>query len=71
MNKSTKDIFMYVLGGVVVISFIVITVLLLSKPEFKDSLNLVIGTWLTAFGTVIGYFFGSSKGSHEKDEKAK
>jgi len=65
---KVKEIFMYALGIVVTLSFIGITVLLIFRPELKDSLNLVIGTWLTAFGTVIGYFFGSSKGSSEKNE---
>ena len=65
---KTREIFMYVLGGIVVISFIAITILLIFRPEFKDSLNLVIGAWLTAFGTVVGYFFGSSKGSSDKND---
>ena len=63
-----KDIFMYVLGGIVVFSFVAITVLLIFRPELKDSLNLVIGAWLTAFGTVVGYFYGSSKGSADKND---
>jgi len=65
---KVKDVFMYVLGAIVVLSFIAITILLIVNPTLRDSLHLVIGAWLTAFGTVVGYFFGSSKGSAEKND---
>ena len=37
-------------------------------PRAKKVLELSVGSLLMAFGTVIGYFFGSSKGSSEKND---
>jgi len=67
-NMKIKDIFMYALGALIVIGFFAIVVMLIMRPELKDSLNLVIGALIGAFGTVVGYFYGSSKGSAEKNE---
>jgi len=40
--------------------------MLTSKDQ--QTINLVIGALLGAFGTVVGYFYGSSKGSADKNE---
>lgn len=69
--KNGKDIFQYVLGGLVVLGFFTLLYLLISKsvPEpNKDLLNLVVGALIGSFATVVGYFFGSSSGSAKKDE---
>lgn len=66
-----KDIFQYLLGGLIVAGFFTLLYLLVSKtvPEInKDLLNLVVGALIGSFATVVGYFFGSSKGSAEKTE---
>ena len=66
-----KDIFQYVLGALIVAGFFTLLYLLVSKtvPEInKDLLNLVVGALIGSFATVVGYFFGSSKGSAEKTE---
>jgi hypothetical protein len=34
----------------------------------KDLLNLVVGALIGSFASVVGYFFGSSAGSAQKDE---
>jgi len=65
---KAKDIFFYVLGTVIVIGFFVVLIVLIKTDKFPDSLNMAIGALLAAFGTVVGYFFGSSKGSAEKSE---
>jgi hypothetical protein len=69
--KDIKDTYQYVLGALVVAGFFVLLYLLLrgEVPEGnKDLLNLVVGALIGSFATVVGYFFGSSKGSSEKNE---
>lgn len=69
VDKKTKDIYMYVMGAVIVISILVLLGMLIIyriPPENKDLLNIVIGAMLAGFTTVIGYFFGSSLGSADK-----
>jgi drug/metabolite transporter (DMT)-like permease len=66
-----KDLFQYILGGLIVAGFFILLYLLVSAevPEVnKDLLNLVVGALIGSFATVVGYFYGSSKGSSDKDE---
>jgi hypothetical protein len=66
-----KDIFQYSLGGLIVIGFFLLLYLLITAEvpsTNKDLLNLVVGALIGSFATVVGYFYGSSKGSSEKDE---
>ncbi len=66
-----KDIFQYILGALIVIGFFVLLYLLISAevPERnKDLLNLIVGALIGSFATVVGYFYGSSKGSADKNE---
>ena len=63
-----KDVFFYSLGALVVIGFFTTLVVLIIKGADKDTQNLLIGALIAAFSTVVGYFYGSSKGSQEKDE---
>ena len=68
---KTKTIYQYALGALIVIGFFALLYLLTQKPvpaENKDSLNLVIGSLLGAFSLIVGYFYGSSLGSSEKNE---
>ena len=37
----------------------------------KDVFNVVLGALVTAFTTVVAYYFGSSLGSSKKDEALK
>jgi len=69
--NTAKDVFQYVLGALIVIGFFVlmITLVFASVPEQnKDLLNLVVGALIGSFATIVGYFFGSSKGSAEKTQ---
>lgn len=68
MKKDTKEKYMYSLGALVVIGFFAIIGIMLFLGTFKDSLNILVGTLSAAFGSIIGYFFGSSKSSAEKTE---
>jgi len=71
MKKDVKDTFQYILGGVIVTGFFLLLYLLIKQevPEKNtDVLNLVIGALIGSFSTIVGYFYGSSKGSSEKTE---
>ena len=68
---KTKDLFMYILGGLIVAGFFALIGMLIFKEvpvDNKDLLNIAIGSLLAAFSTVVAYFYGSSKGSSEKNE---
>ena len=64
---KTKDFFFYGLGALIVIGFFATLIYLIYSGKYPESVNLVIGALLGAFGTVVGYFYGSSKGSSDKD----
>lgn len=69
--KSLKDYFQFGLGFIIVGGFFALLYLLVSKEvpsQNSDVLNLVIGALIGSFSTIVGYFFGSSKGSSEKTE---
>ena len=72
--KNFKDAAMYVLGAFIVLGFFGLLGLLIYNgvPEQNtDLLNIGIGSLLAAFATVVGYFYGSSKGSSDKNELIK
>ena len=71
---KAREIFMYVLGGLIVIGIFALLGMLIfvAMPEQnKDLLNIVIGTLVAAFVSVVGYFYGSSKGSADKTDMLK
>lgn len=65
---KAKEIFMYVLGALITVGFFATLFYLIYSGTFVETINLVVGTLITAFGTVVGYFYGSSKGSADKTE---
>lgn len=61
---------MYVLAGVIVIGFFVVIGLLLAvsiPAGSKEIFLMLIGVLGAKFGDIVNYFFGSSKGSADKD----
>jgi len=69
-----RTIFQYVLGGLIVVGFFVLMAMLVytSVPDQnKDLLNLVVGALIGSFATVVGYFYGSSLGSSDKNDLLK
>ena len=69
-----KSLFQYILGGSIVIGFFLLLYFLIFSgvPEGnKDLLNLVVGALIGSFATVVGYFYGSSMGSADKNELLK
>lgn len=70
-SKRLKDIYQYILATLIIIGFFWLLFLLVHsevKIENKDLLNLVVGALISSFATIVGYFFGSSKGSQEKSD---
>ena len=68
---KNKEIFQYVLGGLIVAGFFALLILLVLSAvptENKDLLNLVVGTLIGSFSSIVSYFFGSSLGSSKKDQ---
>ena len=71
MNEKLKEILMYVLGGLVVVGFFVLLYLMLYwgvPAENRDLFNILAGALVGSFTTVVGYFYGSSKGSADKSQ---
>ena len=69
---DTKKIARYILGGLIVLGFFFILFLLLyrSIPEGNNEmLYLAVGSLIASFGTVVGFYYGSSESSQNKDEK--
>ena len=66
-----KDIYMYILGSVVVLGVLGITVYLIATGKYESTIQLLVGCLISAFSTVVGYFYGSSKSSSDKNEMIK
>lgn len=69
--KQTREIAMYILGGLIVAGFFVLLYILLFQDvpeENKDILQIAVGALIGAFTGVVGYFYGSSVGSKDKTE---
>lgn len=74
MRSKTKDVYMYGLGAIIVLSLLVICVLLIFHAvpaESEQALNIALGALIAGAMSVITYFFGSSKGSADKTEMMK
>jgi len=72
MNKKVKDIFMYALAGLIMLLLFLFVVVLIFRPipvENKELLYLATGLVLGWGTSIIGYFFGSSKGSADKTDQ--
>jgi len=68
---KAKEVFMYALGALITIGFFLTLIFVLTKeiPEQNmDTANQTLGALLVAFAMVVGYFYGSSKGSSDKNE---
>lgn len=65
-----------IIGGTVIIAFVVTVQCLIWFPPKADAAMLqalvqMIGSLGTLAGTIVGFYFGSSQGSREKDETIK
>ena len=71
MGDKGKELYMYILGALVVIAAFAVVVIMLFVPVPSTSNNAVmlgLGTLLSLAVSVVGYFFGSSKSSADKNE---
>ena len=72
MNKELwKQIYQYVLGAVAVGLVALALVLLVTTPipeANKDVVMVLVGVLASGFTMVLGYFYGSSKGSADKND---
>lgn len=71
---KARNIFQYILGAVIVVGFFVLLYLLLvtGVPESnKELLNITVGALIGSFTSIVGYFYGSSLGSADKNELLK
>jgi len=62
---------MYILGGLIAVCFFIITAFLIFEqiPESNEKIiYMLIGALVGSFGTIVNYFYGSSKSSAEKTE---
>jgi dolichol kinase len=64
---------LYILAWVVVGGFFLLTGLMMLIPELDGRsnnamVNIMFGGLVSGFATVLGYFFGSSKGSTDKTQ---
>jgi len=66
--KQVKEIYMYALGALIALGFFVVMIYLIHSGKYDNAVMLIIGALIGAFSTVVGYFFGSSKGSADKTE---
>jgi uncharacterized membrane protein len=69
--KKVKEVYMYALGALIALGLFVIIYFLIkiaAPIENKDALLILLGVIAASFNNVVGYFFGSSKGSADKTE---
>lgn len=63
MKDWIKEVYMYVLGAMVIIGFFAVVIY---KLYMAQDVQLEIGALIAAFAMIVGYFYGSSKGSADK-----
>jgi hypothetical protein len=71
-KKDLRELGLYVMGALIVLAISYITLRLFSgdmPTGNRDAIMLVIGYMMNWGGTVVQYFFGSSKGSADKTEQ--
>jgi len=74
MKELWKQIFQYGLAALIFGALILVIVMLVVHAvpaENKDAMLILVGVLASAFTGVVTYFFGSSKGSADKNEMLK
>jgi len=67
MDNKTKEIFIYAFGALFVTGFFILAVLLKETSENTFIIG-VVETLKNGVILILGYFFGSSKGSSDKND---
>lgn len=68
---SKVDIMAFCVGVTILGTFVVMVLALIYVPipdGNRDSLTILIGIVSGGVGTIVGYYFGSSKGSQKKSD---
>jgi hypothetical protein len=74
LNKILKEGFFYLIGIVFILGFFWIAAFLTYKvipPENKDMMGGILETLKNGTILILGYFYGSSKGSSDKNDMMK
>jgi drug/metabolite transporter (DMT)-like permease len=69
--KMTQNIYQYILGTLLVLALLFLLYFLFTKdiPDAnRNLLSLLVGALIGSVTTIVQYYFGSSKGSSDKDE---
>ena len=72
--EKLKELYMYLLGAIIVAGFFLLLYFLIYQQipaDNKDILNIAVGALIGSFGSIVSYFYGSSKGSADKTEMLK
>ena len=74
--RQWKEIYQYALGGIIILAFFGVLIFMITNAEeLKGNDNQVLYSMVGVLGSiavmVASYFFGSSKGSAEKNELLK
>jgi archaellum biogenesis protein FlaJ (TadC family) len=70
--KTWKDIYQYALGALIVLLFATILILaFLIEQKDNAVMNTLVGAFASCVVMVVSYFFGSSKGSADKNDLLK
>lgn len=68
---ESKDVYQYVLGAAIGVMLCILLYLLFTVDIPQANMNillLIIGALISSFTTVVQYYFGSSKGSADKEK---
>jgi hypothetical protein len=68
---KAKEVFQYALAGMFILGYFALIAFILVRmipPENKDIALILFGTLTAGVSLILGYFFGSTKGSAEKNE---
>jgi RsiW-degrading membrane proteinase PrsW (M82 family) len=71
LKNEFEKYFQYVLAGIIVLGFFIAIIVFMVHDIPKDnigSVNLLVGALIGAFSLIVSFYWGSSKGSKDKDE---
>jgi len=64
-----KDVYQYCLGALIVLAFLAVLILVIFKGTQDNAvMNTLVGAFTSAVIMVVTYFYGSSKGSSDKND---
>jgi len=65
---KNKNLFQYILGSIVVVCFFAAFGFLIYRGDYQEEVSIVLGAIVGAFTAIVSYYFGSSKGSADKND---